>query len=85
MLEVSRPARQILSLFFLACSAAELMAAASIEHHPLPPTVEELRFEKFQNAHPNVANRYSEIVDRTKRSLSHAADFSVSNQTLINI
>ncbi|MFT4713554.1 MAG: pyrrolidone-carboxylate peptidase [Candidatus Azotimanducaceae bacterium] len=82
MSKIFRPASLTLSLFFLACSAVDLMAVPSLKLSPLPLTVEELRFEKFQNAHPDVANRYSDIVGRTKDALSKATDFSVLNQTL---
>jgi pyrrolidone-carboxylate peptidase len=82
MSKTYRSASLTLSLFFLTCSTVDSMAASATELSPLPLTVEELRFEKFQDAHPDVANRYSEIVDRTKDALSKATDFSVLNQTL---
>lgn len=82
MCKVSRPVPLILSLLLLFFSAVDLTAAASKEPNSLPLTVEELRFEKFQKAHPEVANRYSEIVDRTKRTLTNAAELSIFNQAI---
>ena len=66
---------QALFLVLLAGASVSTMAMPETSTNAMSLTVEEVRIGKLREIHPEVADRYSDIVNQAKSSFDHAGDY----------
>ncbi|MDC1017385.1 hypothetical protein OAR36_02900 [Pseudomonadales bacterium] len=66
---------QALFLVLFAGASVSTMAMPETSTNAMSLTVEEARISKLRELHPEVADRYSDIVNQAKSSFDHAGDY----------
>ena len=66
---------QALFLALFAGASVSTMAMPETSTNAMSLTVEEARISKLRERHPEVADRYSDIVNQAKSSFDHAGDY----------
>ena len=66
---------QALFLVLFAGASVSTMAMPETSTNAMSLTVEEARISKLRERHPEVADRYSDIVNQAKSSFDHAGDY----------
>ena len=67
--------QQALFLVLFAGASVRTMAMPETSTNAMSLTVEEARISKLRELHPEVADRYSDIVNQAKSSFDHAGDY----------
>ena len=73
----------VTQLFYLALmigTSATALAMPETSFNSLPLTVEEARISKLRELHPEVINRYSDIVKHTKSAIDQAGNYDAMRQ-----